>query len=99
MTLSPEQIIKLGDLAKLAVTEQEASTLAVQVDDVLKYIGRVNELETADSIGQWKDTVVNTNVWRADEVRAINEAERNELLASFPSREDDFAKTAPVFKR
>lgn len=45
MALSKEQVEKLADLAKLELTPAEVETYQHQLEDVLHYVEKINELD------------------------------------------------------
>ena len=47
MKITREDILRVADLAYLDLTETEIETYRKQVDDILEYIGKLNELDTA----------------------------------------------------
>ena len=48
MKITREDILRVADLAYLDLTETEIETYRKQVDDILEYIGKLNELDTAN---------------------------------------------------
>jgi aspartyl-tRNA(Asn)/glutamyl-tRNA(Gln) amidotransferase subunit C len=46
--ISREDVLRVAELAYLDLTEAELETYRVQVDDILEYIGKLNELDTAN---------------------------------------------------
>ena len=48
MKISREDVLRVAELAYLDLTEAELETYRAQVDDILEYIGKLNELDTAN---------------------------------------------------
>src|SRR5712671_830333 len=48
MKISREDVIRVADLAYLDLTEAELETYRAQIDEILEYIGKLNELDTAN---------------------------------------------------
>jgi aspartyl-tRNA(Asn)/glutamyl-tRNA(Gln) amidotransferase subunit C len=46
MKISREDVLRVADLAYLDLTEAELETYRAQIDDILEYIGQLNELDT-----------------------------------------------------
>jgi aspartyl-tRNA(Asn)/glutamyl-tRNA(Gln) amidotransferase subunit C len=46
--ISREDVLRVAELAYLDLTEAELETYRAQVDDILEYIGKLNELDTAN---------------------------------------------------
>jgi aspartyl-tRNA(Asn)/glutamyl-tRNA(Gln) amidotransferase subunit C len=47
MKISREDVVRVADLAYLDLTETELETYRKQLDEILEYIGKLNELDTA----------------------------------------------------
>ncbi len=47
MKISREDVLRVAELAYLDLTEAELETYRAQVDEILEYIGKLNELDTA----------------------------------------------------
>jgi aspartyl-tRNA(Asn)/glutamyl-tRNA(Gln) amidotransferase subunit C len=48
MKISREDVIRVADLAYLELSESELETYRKQIDEILEYIGKLNELDTAN---------------------------------------------------
>lgn len=46
MKISREDVLRVSDLAYLDLTESELETYGKQIDEILEYIGKLNELDT-----------------------------------------------------
>jgi aspartyl-tRNA(Asn)/glutamyl-tRNA(Gln) amidotransferase subunit C len=46
--ISREDVVRVAELAYLDLTEAELETYRAQVDEILEYIGKLNELDTTD---------------------------------------------------
>ncbi|SOD73374.1 aspartyl/glutamyl-tRNA(Asn/Gln) amidotransferase subunit C [Jatrophihabitans sp. GAS493] len=84
--ISTDEVAKLARLARLAVTDDELTVFAGQLDAVLASVARVAEVAAAD-IAPTSHAVPMTNVFRADEVRPS--LPRDAVLAGAPAVEDD----------
>jgi aspartyl-tRNA(Asn)/glutamyl-tRNA(Gln) amidotransferase subunit C len=47
MKISREDVLRVADLAYLDLTESELETYRKQIDEILEYIGKLNELNIA----------------------------------------------------
>src|SRR3989440_1752017 len=47
MKITREDVIRVADLAYLELSESELETYRAQIDEILEYIGKLNELDTA----------------------------------------------------
>src|ERR1700720_108769 len=48
MKISREDVIRVADLAYLELSDSELETYRKQIDEILEYIGKLNELDTAN---------------------------------------------------
>jgi aspartyl-tRNA(Asn)/glutamyl-tRNA(Gln) amidotransferase subunit C len=48
MKISREDVLKVAALANLELTDAEVETYLGQLDDILTYIGKLNELDTSN---------------------------------------------------
>lgn len=47
MKITREDVLRVADLAYLDLTETELETYRRQIDEILEYIGKLNELDTS----------------------------------------------------
>lgn len=85
MALSPDEVARLAQLARIDLSVEELEHLAPQLDVILEAVARVADVATAD-VAPTSHPVPMTNVFRADEVRPS--LDRDEVLASAPDHED-----------
>jgi aspartyl-tRNA(Asn)/glutamyl-tRNA(Gln) amidotransferase subunit C len=48
MKISREDVLRVAELAYLDLSEEELEKFRAQVDDILEYIGKLNELDTTN---------------------------------------------------
>jgi aspartyl-tRNA(Asn)/glutamyl-tRNA(Gln) amidotransferase subunit C len=48
MKISREDVLRVAELAYLDLSETELETYRAQIDEILEYIGKLNELDTAN---------------------------------------------------
>jgi aspartyl-tRNA(Asn)/glutamyl-tRNA(Gln) amidotransferase subunit C len=48
MKITREDVLRVADLAYLELSESELETYRNQIDEILEYIGKLNELDTAN---------------------------------------------------
>ncbi len=89
--VSKEEIKRLADLARVMVEEKEAEELALEIDQILEYVGQVKEI-SGDVEGF--DTIL--NVMREDENPNEPGAYREELIAEFPNKDGDYLKVKKI---
>lgn len=49
MKISREDVLRVAELAYLDLSDAELETYRAQVDEILEYIGKLNELDTANA--------------------------------------------------
>jgi aspartyl-tRNA(Asn)/glutamyl-tRNA(Gln) amidotransferase subunit C len=49
LKISREDVVRVAELAYLELTEAELETYRAQIDEILEYIGKLNELDTTDA--------------------------------------------------
>ena len=85
MALTPADVARLGDLARVRLTEEELVQLAPQLDVILASVARVTEVAVAD-VPPTSHALPLTNVFRADVV--TESLPPAAVLAGAPSVED-----------
>jgi aspartyl-tRNA(Asn)/glutamyl-tRNA(Gln) amidotransferase subunit C len=48
MKISREDVLRVAELAYLDLSESELETYRAQIDEILEYVGKLNELDTAN---------------------------------------------------
>lgn len=92
--ISTEDIQKLGMLARVAISDTQAQTLAPQLEEILAYVAQLSSVNTTD-------TAITTqvsgliDVWREDEV-IPSSLSRDELLVNAPATQDGYIKVRRV---
>ena len=85
--LLPETIHKIAGLTKLALSEDEARLFTDQLDEVLQYMNKLNELDTSD-IEPLYSPIKQTSVLREDTV--FQEYNKQDLLKNAPKTDGDY---------
>lgn len=90
-TLNHDDILKLARLARLELTDQEATDFATEINQILEY---VEQLQAVDVDGLQPTSQVNglTNVSRADEIFDYG-YKPADLMSNVPSVMDGMIKT------
>lgn len=86
MALTPQDVARLGRLARIELSDEELQTLAPQLDVILDAVASVSEVASAD-IPPASHAVELVNVFRPDEVRESLPVEK--VLANAPAVEMD----------
>lgn len=85
MALTPDDVARLGQLARIQLTEQECEDLAPELGIILTSVHKVAEVATPD-VPLTSHAVPMTNVFRADVVTPSLTNEQ--ALAGAPDSED-----------
>lgn len=80
-------------LARLELSEEEREILTTQLEDILKYIEKLKELDTSQ-VEPMAYAATTKNVFREDETRPSIDVE--DALKNAPSRAEDFFKVPKV---
>ena len=79
MDINCENIKHLMSLSNFAVSDEEADRLSGDLQNIIKYISQLDELDT-DGVEPTYQVFEMENIWRADEI-VPQDASRDELLA------------------
>ncbi len=95
MKITREEVEHVARLARLELTEEEKDLFTGQMDAILAYVDKLNELDTANVIPT-SHAVPMENAFREDEVRpsiGIDNA-----LANAPERAEGFFRVPKVIE-
>ncbi len=86
LALTPADVARLGELARIRLSEEELAHLAPQLDVILTSVARVTEVATPD-VPPTSHALPLTNVFREDVVTPSLPVEA--VLAAAPATEDN----------
>lgn len=96
MALTREEVERLADLARLALTEEELANAEQELGRVLEYVGRLSDVDTSGipetEPGQERAT------WRKDVAIPCDDYGRELIVSGFPERLGDLLKVPAVFE-
>ena len=88
MKITTEEVEHVAELARLQVSSGEKELLTDQMNQILEYMEKLNELDTAD-VASTSHAIDLTNAFRADSIR--QSLSRIESLGNAPeSKEEGF---------
>jgi aspartyl-tRNA(Asn)/glutamyl-tRNA(Gln) amidotransferase subunit C len=87
MKISPEKAMGIAALARLEISQEQAVTLAAQMDDILGYMDKLNELDTS-SVEPMYTPVDHVSVLRPDETR--KDFPREDILRNAPENNGEY---------
>lgn len=92
--ITQKDTTKLGQLARIGISDSVAETLAPQLDRILDYVTQLQEVDTSqtDTTDQVTSLV---DIWREDEVTDSGYS-REELLRNAPMTQDGYIKVRRV---
>ncbi|MGB5155961.1 Asp-tRNA(Asn)/Glu-tRNA(Gln) amidotransferase subunit GatC [Desulfobacterium sp. N47] len=85
MNITRDDIIHVADLARLDMDEESIQKFTVQIDDILKYIETLNNLDT-EGVLPTSHAIVLTNAFRDDVI--VQNIKRDALLENAPEDEN-----------
>jgi aspartyl-tRNA(Asn)/glutamyl-tRNA(Gln) amidotransferase subunit C len=95
MKLSRESVQRIAILAGLRLTAGEESEITEQLDRVLSYVDKLNELDTAN-IELFTHDIDNLSALREDKL--TNQPNTDALLANAPDRDGNFFKVPKIIE-
>jgi len=93
--ITSEEVRHVAILARLDLPPDEQERLAGQLDRILEYMDKLNELDTT-GVEPMSHAVDVVNVLRPD--RAVNQPQTEALLRNAPAREDDFLSVPKIIE-
>jgi aspartyl-tRNA(Asn)/glutamyl-tRNA(Gln) amidotransferase subunit C len=94
MKLTTEQLREVALLARLRFSPEEESPLATELDAILAYMDKLNQLDT-DRVEPFKPAI-RCNPLRED--RVTNRPDTESLLANAPDRDGTFFKVPKIIE-
>ena len=95
MKITVKDVQYVANLARLELTDEELENLTKQLDGILTYMNKLNELDT-EGIEPLSHVLPLKNVYREDKVTSSLPVE--EALKNAPSREGGFFKVPKVIE-
>lgn len=95
MKLTREEVQRIATLARLRLTAEEEIRLTEQLDNILHYMEKLNELDTSQ-VAPFTHAVEMVNAFREDKV--TNESNVDALLANAPERDETFFRVPKIIE-
>lgn len=93
MKITKETIEHVANLARLNLTDEEKSTLVSDMEQIISYVDKLNELDTSN-VKPTDHVIPISNVFRED--KAEPSFPREKILANAPSSEDGCFKVPKI---
>jgi len=95
MKITLQEVEHVARLARLELTAEEKERMRAQLDSILSYIDKLNELDTS-AIEPTSHVLPMTNVFREDEV--TSSLVQDAVLANAPDRHDRFFRVPRILE-
>ena len=95
MKITPEEVGRVAILARLELEDGEEKQLAAQIDGILLYIDKLNELDTSE-VEPFTNPLAAVNAFREDKV--TNQPRAEALLANAPETEGTFFRVPKIIE-
>ncbi len=96
MQIDKELLLKLEHLAKLELSESERTEIAGDLNNILKMVEKLQEVNT-DGVEPLTHITEGNNIFRKDEVK--NQLTQEEALKNAPDHNGEFFKVPKVIKK
>ncbi len=95
MAVSKEEVVKISKLAKLKLSDDEVAEFTSDMNKILDYMDKLNELDT-ENVKPLSHPLEGTNVFREDVLK--KSIDREDALKNAPERTEEFFKVPKVIK-
>ncbi len=96
MGVTIKDVEHIADLARLKFNEKELDNFTHQLNEILSYVEKLNELDT-ENVEPLSHPVENSNIFREDEVKpSVN---REDALRNAPEKNEVFFKVPKVIEQ
>jgi len=95
MKLTRTEVERIAVLARLRLTVEEEGQLTEQLDSILTYMDKLNQIDTAN-VEPFSHGLHSANVLRED--RVTNQPNADALLANAPDRDGSFFKVPKILE-
>jgi aspartyl-tRNA(Asn)/glutamyl-tRNA(Gln) amidotransferase subunit C len=85
MALTREEVLHVAELARLSLSPEEIELFTVQLNEILEYVEKLQELDTS-GVAPLAHVIPLCNVFREDQVR--ESLPLDAVLENAPARED-----------
>ncbi|KAF0140248.1 MAG: aspartyl-tRNA(Asn)/glutamyl-tRNA (Gln) amidotransferase subunit C [Stygiobacter sp.] len=96
MSVTRKDVEYIASLSKLKFEENELDNFTHQLNDILAYVEKLNELDT-ENVEPLSHPVENNNVFREDELKPSISTE--EALKNSPSKTEEFFRVPKVINQ
>lgn len=95
MSVTKSEVEKIAELAKLKFSENELENFTHQMNEILAYMEKLNELDTKN-VEPLSHPIENNNVFRKDKIKkSVN---TKEALQNAPDKDENFFNVPKVIQ-
>ena len=94
LIMTKEEILHLGTLARIKLSEEEAARLNEEINAILQYIGAVNEIVAESGLTKTVGPV--HNVFREDEITNEPGSYTQDIIDQFPQSEGSYLRVKKI---
>lgn len=95
--ITRDDILHLGELARIALTDEEVATLETELSDIMSYVSTVNDI-AADDADASPQVGARYNVLRPDVVTNQPDQFTDDLLREMPDTKGRHMKVKKILK-
>ena len=96
MPVTKRDVEKIAELAQLKFSDEELESFTPQMNEILNYMEKLNELDT-ENLEPLSYPIPSQNVFRDDILKSS--ASQEEALKNAPDRSDEFFKVPKVINQ
>lgn len=96
--IDKEKVKHLAYLARLQLEEEEIEDLTKDINKILVYVEKINELKFLDNFEPLTN-IVDSLPYRSDVIDNEAETNKEEIIAGFPEREKDYLKVPKILDK
>lgn len=92
--MTKEEILHLGALSRIKMTEEEVEGFKSEIDSILAYVGAVDRLVEKGDLSKTPGPI--SNVFREDSVTNETGSFAPDLVAAFPDKQGSYLKVKKI---
>ena len=93
MSVTRKEVEHIAELARLQLDESELEEYTLQLNKILEYVEKLNELDT-ENVKPLSHPIEGANIFREDIVQ--RSVDREDALKNAPSKDEEFFKVPKV---
>ncbi len=94
--ISQDEVKKISQLARIAISEEEAKRYATDLSNILAFVDKLKSVDT-EKVAPIDHISGTKNRLRPDAVKEAANTTKAEIIKNFPSKKDRFNKVKAVF--